>query len=85
MCWSLKYFVILGVASGVFCNPSAVDLAQDIYSSCLQHFSVSCVRPKALWWINNVADKDVIKVTEDLVIVKNENTNEAQVIHIQDC
>ncbi|XP_066261094.1 uncharacterized protein [Euwallacea similis] len=76
--WGFKYLVLFALASGALCNPSAVDLAQDIYNSCLKHFSVSCVRPKSLWWINNVADKDAVKITEDLVLVRSSNGQQAQ-------
>ncbi|KAH1009419.1 hypothetical protein HUJ04_001778 [Dendroctonus ponderosae] len=59
------------VVSVVLSDPSAVDVAQDIYKSCLQHFSVSCAKPKALLWWNNVSNKGSIKLTEDLILLKN--------------
>lgn len=55
------------VASG---HPSAVEVVQDIYSTCLKQFSVSCVKPKALNWMHNIADQPVIKITEDLEVHK---------------
>lgn len=55
---------------------SAVDLLQDIYYECLRDFSVSCAKPKALQWITDVSDKDEIKITEDLLIVKKVNLEE---------
>lgn len=62
---------MFGIVSVVLSDPSAVDVAQDIYKSCLQHFSVSCARPKALLWWNNVSNKGSIKLTEDLILLKN--------------
>lgn len=61
---------VLGVAAA---DPSALDVLQDMYSACLSQFSVSCVRPKALAWMSMVADRNVIKVTDDLMIVKKED------------
>lgn len=61
---------VLGVAAA---DPSALDVLQDVYRACLSQFSVSCVRPKALAWMSMVADRDVIKVTDDLMIVKKED------------
>lgn len=49
---------------------SATDLAFDIYRGCLRDFSTSCVRPKALQWINSVADKDEIKITNLMSVVR---------------
>lgn len=63
----LALCLILGVVSA---NPSAQDVLIDMYNSCLQGFSVSCVKPKALAWINQVSSSDVIQITEDLSIVK---------------
>ncbi|CAG9760743.1 unnamed protein product [Ceutorhynchus assimilis] len=51
-------------------DPSAVEVVQSIYNSCLRDFSVSCAKPKALQWISEVADKKEIRITEDLVLVK---------------
>ncbi|KAF7279543.1 hypothetical protein GWI33_007062 [Rhynchophorus ferrugineus] len=70
----LKFLIVaVAVASVVGASPTVVDVVQDIYKTCLQDFSVSCVRPKALGWINYVADKDVINLTDDLALVKNNN------------
>lgn len=73
--------VILGVAAA---DPSALDVLQDMYRGCLQQFSVSCVRPKALAWMSMVADRNVIKVTDDLMIVKKEDP-EKNVVREMDC
>lgn len=48
----------------------ASDVVYDMYATCLKDYSVSCVKPKALNWINQVAQDDVIQITEDLSIVK---------------
>lgn len=49
---------------------SATDLAFDIYRDCLRDFSTSCVKPKALQWINSVADQNEIKVTNLMSVVR---------------
>lgn len=49
---------------------SATDLALDIYRDCLRGFSTSCVRPKALQWISDVADQDEIKITNLMSVVR---------------
>ncbi|XP_044755182.1 uncharacterized protein LOC123314128 [Coccinella septempunctata] len=64
---------VLALAALVcICNAdqSAVEVVQDIFYGCVQDLSVSCVKPKSLRWIDEVSDKPVIKITEDLVIVK---------------
>lgn len=63
----LALCLVLGVVSA---NPSAQDVLVDMYQSCLQDFSVSCVKPKALQWISQVSQDDVIQITEDLCVVK---------------
>lgn len=73
--------VTIGVAVA---DPSALDVLQDMYRGCLQQFSVSCVRPKALAWMTMVADRNVIKVTDDLMIVKKEDP-EKNVVREMDC
>ncbi|XP_050305027.1 uncharacterized protein LOC126742418 [Anthonomus grandis grandis] len=59
-------------------DPSAVDLVQDIYHTCLRDFSVSCAKPKALKWISEVVDKEQIRITEDLVLIKKDNPEEVE-------
>lgn len=73
--------VVLGVAAA---DPTALDVLHDMYRGCLQQFSVSCVRPKALAWMSMVADRDVIKVTDDLMIVKKKDA-EKNVVRTMDC
>nr|XP_022918591.1 uncharacterized protein LOC111427605 [Onthophagus taurus] len=74
-----KYIVAsLALINAVSANPSAVDLAQDIYQSCLQDFSVSCVKPKALNWISTVVNDEVINITDDLAIVKKDNPDDKE-------
>lgn len=57
-------------------EPSAVELVQDIYTSCLKDLSVKCAKPKALHWLSEVVDKQEIRITEDLVLVKKDNPAE---------
>lgn len=49
---------------------SAADLVNDIYKSCLSHYSASCVKPKALAWISHAVNQDTIKISEDLSIIR---------------
>ncbi|RZC37776.1 uncharacterized protein BDFB_010888 [Asbolus verrucosus] len=68
---SLKFVIIvIALTATTRADPSATDVLQDIYRTCLRDFSVNCVKPKALAWMSFVSDKPEIKVTEDLVIVK---------------
>lgn len=67
----LKFVVVVAaVLASAHAEKSAMGLLQDMYHSCIQDLSVSCVKPKALSWISEVADRPVIKITEDLVVVK---------------
>lgn len=60
-------------------DPSALDVMQDIYDTCLRDLSVSCAKPKALRWISEVVDKEQIRITEDLVLIKKDNPTEIEV------
>ncbi|XP_023024687.2 uncharacterized protein [Leptinotarsa decemlineata] len=64
---------LTALVATVAANPSAVDVLQDVYYTCLQDFSVSCVKPKALHWISEVANNQEIRITDDLTIVKKDN------------
>lgn len=68
-------FVIVSLAliATVSASPSAIDVVHDMYKTCLQDFSVSCVKPKALSWLSHVTSDPIIKITEDLMIVKKDN------------
>ncbi|XP_060529350.1 uncharacterized protein LOC132703852 [Cylas formicarius] len=69
---SLSYLLFFATtASVVVADPSAVEVLGDIYKTCLRDFSVACVKPKALGWINLVSKKPQIRLTEDLTIVNN--------------
>ncbi|KAF2886387.1 hypothetical protein ILUMI_19786, partial [Ignelater luminosus] len=54
-------------------QPSAVEVLQDMYHTCLKEFSLGCIKPKALSWISNVVDQPVIRITDDLEVVKTED------------
>ena len=58
---------------------SAVDVLQDMYNVCLKEFSIGCVKPKALSWLSGVVNDPVIKITEDLMVVKKQNPEENEV------
>jgi hypothetical protein len=73
---SLKLVTVLALAALAHADPSATDLLQDIYHSCLSGLSVSCVKPKALAWMSYVSDKPEIRLTEDLVILKKRDVEE---------
>lgn len=50
---------------------SLVDTFNDIYDTCLVHLSVDCVQPKAFEWFGKSIHKREIRITDDLIIVKN--------------
>lgn len=79
-------FALLGIALSVLnlalAQQSAIDLAQDIYRTCLKEFSIGCVKPKALTWMTNVVSDPVIRITDDLVIVKKDNPRDREVLII---
>ncbi|KAL3267847.1 hypothetical protein HHI36_006988 [Cryptolaemus montrouzieri] len=77
---SVKFIAAL---AAVLCicraDQSAVELFQDVYYSCLQDLSISCVQPKSMRWMRDVSEKSVIKITDDLVIIKkNDGETEEQ-------
>lgn len=49
---------------------SATDLTYDMYHTCLKDFDVSCVRPKALQWFDNVVSQNEIQITDSVSIVR---------------
>ncbi|XP_057652281.1 uncharacterized protein LOC130891502 [Diorhabda carinulata] len=55
------------------CDQSAVEVVQDIYNTCLKDFSISCVKPKALHWMDEASRNNVIRITEDLSLQKKYN------------
>ncbi|XP_056635939.1 uncharacterized protein LOC130444684 [Diorhabda sublineata] len=59
-------------------NSSAVEVLQDIYYSCIQDFSFSCAKPKALHWFNDVVENEKIKITDNLVLVKKKNDEDIE-------
>lgn len=72
----MKLFTLVCVALAVTCSAvaaeqSAVDVLGDIYRNCVSAQSISaCAKPKALVWLSNVANEDVIQITQDLKIVR---------------
>lgn len=74
--------VSLAFVAYVSASPSAVDVVHDVYKTCLQDFSVSCVKPKALSWLSHVSNDPIIRITEDLMIVKKDNVpQDAEVVN----
>ncbi|KAF5305229.1 hypothetical protein FQR65_LT07768 [Abscondita terminalis] len=67
--------IILGVT---YAHPSAVELFQDVYQTCLKEFSLSCVKPKSLSWLNKVIKEPVIKISDDLEIVRTDDPEASQ-------
>ncbi|XP_025836417.1 uncharacterized protein LOC108734494, partial [Agrilus planipennis] len=57
----------------VYASPSALEVVQDMFNTCIKDFSVGCVKPKAMSWVSNVINQPVIKITEDLLVVKKSN------------
>ncbi|XP_059611289.1 uncharacterized protein LOC132258164 [Phlebotomus argentipes] len=61
--------IVYGVA--VSCSEeSAADVARDIYRSCLSEWSTECVKPKALSWLREASQTDVIRLTDELSLVR---------------
>ncbi|KAG5893951.1 hypothetical protein JTB14_009698 [Gonioctena quinquepunctata] len=65
-----KILLVVLLATSVYADQSAVEVFQDIYGSCLREFRINCVKPKALEWVARVADKNAIRITEDLILTK---------------
>ncbi|XP_055698521.1 uncharacterized protein LOC129798987 [Phlebotomus papatasi] len=69
----LKSIVISLLVYGVAVSgsqDSAADVVRDIYRSCLSEWSTDCVKPKSLSWLKEVAQKDVIRLTDELALVR---------------
>lgn len=71
----LTLLVCLSVTNA---SDSAKDLVLDIFHSCINQFSISCIKPKAFQWINEVAHDDTIKLTNDLSIIKTDQTDQTR-------
>ncbi|KAJ8910698.1 hypothetical protein NQ315_002025 [Exocentrus adspersus] len=67
---AVSFILAALLVSSAYANPSVINVAEDMYRSCIRDFSFSCVKPKALQWISDVSNNDEIKITEDLMIVK---------------
>lgn len=65
-----KIIVLLSLAAFGSAHYSASNLAKSIYNECLSQYSVECVKPRTLQWISQVANKDEIKITDDLSIMR---------------
>lgn len=66
-------FVLFVIVTVVSANPdpTAVEVVQDIVSNCLLNFQISgCVKPRALSWANKASEDNVIRITEDLYLIK---------------
>lgn len=70
--WTLLTILVLYLSVSK-ADDSAKDVLIDIYQSCVSQFSVDCVSPKASQWISNSADKDTIKLTDELSIIRTSN------------
>ncbi|XP_058811391.1 uncharacterized protein LOC131676292 [Topomyia yanbarensis] len=61
---------------------SAVDVAVDIYNTCLNDVNLKCVKSKALSWLSKATEQDEIKITDTLTIIRTgvdeEETPEAE-------
>lgn len=67
----LSLLLAVTVIVSVTAETTVVDLAQDIVRNCLLNFHISgCVKPRALTWANKVSDDNVIRITNDLYLLK---------------
>ncbi|KAJ8926664.1 hypothetical protein NQ314_020943 [Rhamnusium bicolor] len=67
---SFNIIFVTAILISVRADSSVVDIIQNMYKSCLQNFRFGCVKPIVLAWANEVSDKNIIKITEDLILVK---------------
>ena len=51
--------------------PTAAEVVSNIYDSCVQYGSFSCIKPKVLGFLSQSMKKDRIALTEDMAIVNN--------------
>lgn len=51
--------------------PTAAEVVSNIYDSCLQYGSFSCIKPKVLGYLSSALKRDKISITEDMAIVNN--------------
>ncbi|XP_055905540.1 uncharacterized protein LOC129941025 [Eupeodes corollae] len=70
-----KFGIVLLVATvslvaGNANKMSATDLALDVYEGCLKDFSVSCVKPRAMAWIDEAIKQNEILITDQMSIVR---------------
>lgn len=70
MNYRLTLICVLAIASCCYAQKSATEVLSDMYDNCLSKLSYSCVKPRALQWISDVAQQDQIKITNDLSIIK---------------
>lgn len=69
--FAVAFVAIAVVCSAVAAERAAVEVLGDIYRSCATAQSIrACATPKALSWLSNVANEDVIQITQDLKIVR---------------
>lgn len=70
--FTIALIVLCAVACpAVLAEKPVVDVIGEIYRTCSSASSISaCAKPKALAWLNNVANDDVIQITQDLKIVR---------------
>lgn len=70
MNFRLTLICVVAFASCCYAQKSATEVLSDMYDNCLSKLSYSCVKPRALQWISDVAQQDQIKITNDLSIIK---------------
>lgn len=78
----LKWLVLVWMCHAVCCeDKSGAELIQEIVDDCLDEPTVNCIKVKTKAWLKDVADKDEIKINDNLSIVQNEqvvNTDEQE-------
>lgn len=67
--------VVLCILNGICANDdrTLVDTFNEIYDTCLVHLSTDCVQPKTLEWFSKSIHKREIRITDDLIILRNES------------
>lgn len=80
---TVSVLILFALTVSIKCEQSVVDVAQDIYRTCLQEFSFSCVKPKANRWVDEISRKRFIKITEDLGLRRKiDSENEVKFINL---
>jgi hypothetical protein len=72
----LQVFLLASIAFTALANDearsdvTAADVLKRVYTDCVQHGSLACVKPKLLAFLSSAVKKDQIPITKDMLIVR---------------